>query len=145
MCNGYSDGGIELLYASHNYESRDYGPGMIDRYNDDHGMIDRYNDGHGMIDRFNDGQGAVGGSIISDFQCTNKTIHNQWMDRFRAVTTSTLHPIDHHHDHHAMDKASSLLAAIGHLELQYVMTYGVPAFESELGFFAPGITSLYEL
>jgi hypothetical protein len=121
--NGYSDGGIELPSASdHNNQNVSHGPEVIDRYNDRHG--------------------AAGCSAISDFQRNNKIIHNQWIDRFRAVETSTLHSTD---NHQAIDKASSLLAAIDHLELQYVMTYGVPAFESELGFFAPGVTSLYEL
>ena len=128
--NGYSDGGIELLPKDNGLMLRDnnnqnvsHGPEVIDRYNDRHG--------------------AAGFSAISDFQRNNKTIHNQWMDRFRSVETSTLHPTDNNYQ--AIDKVSSLLAAIEHLELQYVMTYGVPAFESELGFFAPGVTSLYEL
>jgi hypothetical protein len=134
--NGYSDGSIELLAASHDYGSRDHGLMLRDHNNQNvsHGL--------GVIDRYNDRHGAAGCSAISDFQRSNKTIHNQWMDRFRAVETSSLHPTD---NHQAMDKASSLLAVIDHLELQYVMTYGVQAFESELGFFAPGVTSLYEL
>jgi len=134
--NGYSDGGIELLPASHDYGSRDNGLMLRDNNNQ--------NVSHGpeVIDRYNDRHGAAGCSAISDFQRNNKIIHNQWIDRFRAVETSTLHLTD---NHQAIDKASSLLAAIDHLELQYVMTYGVPAFETELGFFAPGVTSLYEL
>jgi len=128
-------------YLIHHEDACEYEDGCIDY--DNHITLH----GEGRIDRYSGGdRDVVGCSSISDFQHANKTLHNQWVERFKALDMSTKHATDDNTDYHqTMDKVDSLLAAIDLLELQYVMNYGVQSFESELGFFSPERKSLYEL